>query len=276
MTTFTVHSFKGGSGKTSISINTCSLLAQLGYNVCLLDFDFHGPSLYALFNYPNHQEFRPKSYINDYIEENCNIDDILVNFKSLFKTKGDFYVAYANPSPAAIQNMIAKGRRWQMKAMERILTLKKKLTDNYHIDFTCFDSSPGLHYSSLNSIVASDLVILIVKYDLVDIEGTKTMLKGIHSALEKKTWLLVNRVPVYNDLEILQAGGHLSFVEEIFKSVIDENFSILGAIPCLCDVGLYLSSTSTESTRIYSLDQPDSPFVKSLDKIITVLTTNAT
>ena len=65
MTTFTVHSFKGGSGKTAISINVCALLANQGYNVALLDFDFHGPSLFSLFNFPDRPELKPKSYIND-------------------------------------------------------------------------------------------------------------------------------------------------------------------------------------------------------------------
>ncbi|MHA1991687.1 MAG: MinD/ParA family ATP-binding protein [Candidatus Hodarchaeales archaeon] len=273
MTTFTVHSFKGGSGKTAISINVCALLANQGYNIALLDFDFHGPSLVSLFNFPENPELKQNNYINDYIEENCSIDDILVDFSNKFKTKGKFFIAKASPNPAAIQNMIGKGRRWQMRAMEKILSLKKKLKESYNIDFICFDSSPGLHYSSLNSIVASDLVFLVVKYDISDFEGTLHMLKGIHSALEKKTWLLVNRVPVYNDLEILEAGGYLAIVEDKFKEAIDENFGILGSIPCLCDVGLYLSSTTLSSTRIFAIDQPESPFVKSLDKIVTILST---
>ena len=89
-----------------------------------------------------------------------------------------------------------------MKAMEKILSMKREL-QNRGIDYICFDTSPGLHYSSLNAIVASDLVFIVVKLDVSDFDGTIGMLKGIHSALEKKTWLIVNQVPVYNDLEIL-------------------------------------------------------------------------
>lgn len=263
-TTFTVHSFKGGTGKSSLSINIGALLANQGKNVALFDFDFSGPSLTTRFYHPD-PAYQPRRYLNDFIEENANLDDILVDFSPHYNTKGHFYVGFANPTTQAIQNIIAKGRRWQMKAMERILGMKRELHKNYNIDYICFDTSPGLHYSSLNAIVASDLVFLVVKLDVSDFEGTLQMLKGIHSALEKKTWLIINQVPVYNDLEILLKGEHVRMVEDKFRDVINENFGILGAIPCLCDVGL------GKGEIIFALEEPDSPFVRSLEGMMTVL-----
>lgn len=261
MQSFTMHSYKGGTGKTSLSINISAMLAKAGKNVAIFDFDFSGPSFTTRFKNP---DYKPKKFINDYIEELATLDEILVDFSPYYKTKGKFMVGFANPSTIAIQNIISKGRRWQMKAMEKILSMKREL-QNQGIDYICFDTSPGLHYSSLNAIVASDLVFIVVKLDVSDFDGTIGMLKGIHSALEKKTWLIVNQVPVYNDLDILMNSGHLQMVEETFKDVIDENFGILGIIPCLCDVGL------GKGEIIFSLEQPESPFVKSLEGMITVL-----
>ena len=261
MNTFTIHSFKGGTGKTSLSINLSAMLAKAGKNVAIFDFDFSGPSFTTRFRHP---DYKPKKFLNDYIEELATLDDILVDFSPHYNTKGKFLVGFANPSTTAIQNIISKGRRWQMKAMERILGAKRELQQR-GIDYMCFDTSPGLHYSSLNAIVASDLVFIVVKLDISDFDGTIGMLKGIHSALEKKTWLIVNQVPVYNDLDILMNSGHLQMVEETFKDVIDENFGILGIIPCLCDVGL------GKGEIIFALEQPESPFVKALEGMLTVL-----
>lgn len=261
MNTFTIHSFKGGTGKTSLSINISAMLAKSGKNVAIFDFDFSGPSFTTRFKNP---DFKPTKFLNDYIEEMATLDEIMVDFSPYYKTKGKFLVAFANPSTTAIQNIISKGRRWQMKAMERILGAKREL-QKQGIDYVCFDTSPGLHYSSLNAIVASDLVFIVVKLDVSDFEGTISMLKGIHSALEKKTWLIVNQVPVYNDLDILMNSNHLQMVEETFKDVIDDNFGILGIIPCLCDVGL------GKGEIIFSLEQPESPFVKALEGMLTVL-----
>ena len=268
--TFTIHSFKGGTGKTSLAINLCALLAKEGKNIALFDFDFSGPSLLTRFahSYDIKQKWQDKekfSYLNDYIDENALLSDILVELSPEMHTSGKYYIGFANPSTTAIQNIIAKGRRWQMKAIERILEMKRNLQQNYNIDYICFDTSPGLHYSSLNAIVASDLVFLIVKLDIADFEGTLQMLNGIHSALEKKTWLILNQVPVYNDLEILLEGEHTRMLENKFSDVINENFGILGTIPCLCDIGL------GKGEVIFALEEPDSPFVRSLEGMTTVL-----
>jgi len=46
--TIAVHSYKGGSGKTSFAINLASAYASVGKSVCLLDVDLKAPSS---FNY---------------------------------------------------------------------------------------------------------------------------------------------------------------------------------------------------------------------------------
>ena len=44
-----VHSYKGGTGKTSLSVNLAATYARRGKKVCLMDLDFRAPSLHALF-----------------------------------------------------------------------------------------------------------------------------------------------------------------------------------------------------------------------------------
>jgi len=46
--TIAVHSYKGGSGKTSFAINLASAYASVGKSVCLLYVDLKAPSS---FNY---------------------------------------------------------------------------------------------------------------------------------------------------------------------------------------------------------------------------------
>jgi len=55
------HSYKGGTGKTTLAANLAALLAKNGNRVFLLDLDFYAPSLQSYF------EAQPKKWINDFL-----------------------------------------------------------------------------------------------------------------------------------------------------------------------------------------------------------------
>ncbi len=48
-TVLTLHSYKGGTGKTFIATNLAAALASEGKRVCLIDFDLRAPSLAKVF-----------------------------------------------------------------------------------------------------------------------------------------------------------------------------------------------------------------------------------
>ena len=58
--TIAFHSYKGGTGKTTLITNLAVLYAKQGFNVCLVDFDLYAPSMSIYFNKT------PEMYINDF------------------------------------------------------------------------------------------------------------------------------------------------------------------------------------------------------------------
>jgi len=247
-----LHSYKGGTGKTLLSINLATTYVKRGKNVCLLDLDFRAPSLQAAFK-TNNAEY----WLNDYLNGICEIDKVLIDVTEKHGRSGKFFVGLANPTTEAIREMSAKDRKWEMRALGRLLSLKTSLLNDMHLDSVIFDTSPGLQYSSINAIVSADIVLVVTSLDASDIQGTRRMTRELYDLFDKKTGILMNKVPV----EILTSRKEKEKFYKHFNSV--HRLPILEAIPCFCDV------LRAGGTYIFAEEKPEHPFTKTLDKLAT-------
>ena len=244
--TLAVHSYKGGTGKTSISANLAAIFARRGFNVCLLDYDFRAPSLHVLFN------VKPKNWLNNFLESECEIKEAMIDLTDRYSTPGRFSVILADPSAKAIRRMMLKDREWEMKSLHRLLTTTTALHEKMHIDYIIIDTSPGLHYSSINALVASDLAIIVMKMDEYDIQGTQELIRGIYDQLGAKTYLLVNQI-------IDEENGYGEVVTGRFKDM-----------PQLHQLGIiqfHKEALMTGGRSIFALERPEHPFTRSLLRI---------
>jgi len=214
----TLHSYKGGTGKTLLSVNLATIFADKGKKVCLLDLDLRAPSLSATFK--NEQPY----WVNDYLNKACKIDSILTECTPPYVKEGRLFVGLADPSTVAIREMSSKDRKWGLEALGRLLALKNSLLNEMDFDYVICDSSPGLQYSSINTIVAADMVLVVTSIDKSDVDGTQRMINDLYELYEKKTGIIINKVPQ----TILSGKSHLKFDTH--------QLPIVGLVPCSCDV----------------------------------------
>jgi len=247
-----VHSYKGGTGKTILSINLAAALVKHGKKVCLMDLDFRAPSLSTLLKVE-----KADYWLNDYLNGICGIDKVLIDLTERIRDGGKLFVGLANPTTEAIRDISAKDRKWEMRALGRLLSLRNTLLNDKGFDYLVFDTSPGLQYSSINAIVSADLVIVASTLDKSDVEGTRRMLKELYDLFEKKTRIVTNKV-LYGE-KIKSVKDVRSQMEELY------GVPILGVIPCFCDV------SRAKGTLIFVEDKPDHPFTKIMDEIATEL-----
>jgi MinD-like ATPase involved in chromosome partitioning or flagellar assembly len=240
-----VHSYKGGTGKTLFSVNLAATFAKAGKKVCVFDLDFRAPSLFAILKTPN-ADF----WLNDYLNNTCEINKTLVNLSSRIPGNGKFYACLANPSTEAIRDMSSKDRKWEMRALGRLLALRESLFKDQEFDYLVFDTSPGLQYSSINAIVAADFVAVATTGDRSDVDGTKRMLAELYNLFEKKTGLVLNKV--------LDPSATAKKTEIQNKIKADYQVPMLGMVPCFCEI------LRAEGNLIFVQDKPDHPFTKIL------------
>jgi MinD-like ATPase involved in chromosome partitioning or flagellar assembly len=240
-----VHSYKGGTGKTLLSVNLAATLAKMGKKVCIFDLDFRAPSLFAILKTPN-AEF----WLNDYLNNTCEIDKTLIDLSSRVPGNGKLYTCLANPATEAIRDISSKDRKWEMRALGRLLALRESMLKDLKFDYLFFDTSPGLQYSSINAIVAADFVVVATTGDRSDVDGTKRMLAELYNLFEKKTGLVLNKV--------LDTSITAKKTEMRNKIKADYQVPMLGMVPCFCEI------LRAEGNLIFVQDKPDHPFTKVL------------
>ena len=245
-----VHSYKGGTGKTSLSVNLAATYARRGKKVCLMDLDFRAPSLHVLF-----KDYKAEYWLNDYLNGVCEIGKVLIDASRDHGNGGKLMVALANPSTEAIRDMTAKDRKWEMKALGRLLSLRSSIINDSDFDYLILDTSPGLQYSSINAIVSADLALVVTSLDASDINGSQRMTSELYDLFEKKTGILVNKV----------VADHLSSKEaqKKFNKYIKgvHTLPILATIPCYCEV------LRAAGNFIFSEEKPEHPFTKTIDEL---------
>ncbi len=241
-----VHSYRGGTGKSLFSSNLAAAYSKTE-KVCLLDYDFRAPSLHKMFSVPS-----PEYWVNDFLNGECEITDALT------EAYPNLYVGLACPDAEAIRDMMGKSRIWETEALKLTVSLKETLAGK-GFSKLIFDTTPGLHYSSINAVVGSDVVALIMRMDILDILGTKEMMKGVYELLERPSFVVVNMV--------------LRAQLEAFEPTLEKVFGkqTLGYLPCLCDVRsliakgkvIIIDEKTEYSTAILKLTKDIENFCKS-------------
>jgi chromosome partitioning protein len=226
------HSYKGGTGKTTIAANLAALLAKKGYRVFLLDLDVYAPSLQAYF------DTEPNKFINDFLNGTAEIRDVVIdltptleqvyssnnaasrtssnsninttntisNQKDLGKGKiaGKLWVGFCSSKKEEIYKLEGGGPGKQdsskIQLLRRFILLREQLISLHDADYIIIDTSPGIRYWSINALAVADTLFLTLKMGDLDITGTRKMAEEIYGSFTKfgaRSYLVMNRVAGY-------------------------------------------------------------------------------
>ena len=257
--TLAFHSYKGGTGKTTLVANLAATFAMMGMRVCLLDFDLYAPSLTAYFRKT------PELFLNDVLAGDAKIIDVLVDVSSELGLKGKLFLGFSSPKKGDIYEIeILHDMKWQYAAIRRFLAAKKELFSEYNIDYVFLDTSPGIRYWSLNTIATADFLFLLMKISDMDIIGTKRMIKDIYESLTElgsKYFIILNKVPGASpipEFHVKEAKERMLWETEVKK---DTGAEVIGSIPCFCDIQF------SRHEFLYAIKQPKHQFSRRLLEI---------
>ncbi|MEB0206809.1 P-loop NTPase [Pseudomonas sp. CCC3.1] len=154
-----IASGKGGTGKSTLSINLSMALTELGKRVTLLDANLELPSIATLLN------ISPTYTLTDLIEGRCSIHEVIhcgprgINF------------ILGSTLPKPITNLGPAHHFGIVNAFNAIAE---------EMDILIVDTAPGINKSVFNFIRASQDILLVTRSEPTAIASTNALLNALH------------------------------------------------------------------------------------------------
>jgi septum site-determining protein MinD len=187
--TISVHSFRGGTGKSNTTANLAALFAMQGLRVGVVDTDINSPGIHVIFNL---DENDVKHSLNDYLWDKCEIKDCAhdVTANLGVKVSGKIFLIPSSIKAGEIARILREG--YDVGLLNDGF---QNLIDDINLDILLIDTHPGLNEETLLSIAISDALVVIMRPDSQDYQGTAVTVEVARKLDVPKLLLLVNKVP---------------------------------------------------------------------------------
>ncbi|HEX5688575.1 MAG TPA: MinD/ParA family protein [Roseiflexaceae bacterium] len=187
-----VHSFRGGTGKSNITANLAALLAASGRRIGVVDTDIQSPGIHILFGV---DEASVAHSLNDYLWGRCDIQQaaIDVTTQAGAAIEGRIFLIPSSMKSGEIARILREG------CDARVLTSGfRKLIKTLDLDILLIDTHPGLNEETLLSIALSHALVMIMRPDQQDYAGTAVALEVATALNVPRLLMCVNKVlPVF-------------------------------------------------------------------------------
>ena len=252
--TISIHSFRGGTGKSNLTANIAALIALKGSRVGIIDTDIQSPGIHVLFGL---DEDNVEYTLNDYLWGYCNVEKTAydVSSKIIEDSKysqqdndnlGAIYLIPSSIKAGEIAQILSEGYD-----VEMLKNGFNQLIDCLELDYLLIDTHPGLNEETLVSIGLSDLAIIIMRPDYQDYQGTAVTIEVAQELEVPEMFLVVNKVLDDFDFDAIEKE-----VKEKYKVPVG------GILPLSTDV-VRLASHS-----LFCINFPEHPFTQEVNKII--------
>ncbi len=236
-----IHSFRGGTGKTTISTNVASLLAKSGLRVGLLDSDIQSPGAHILFGLNSNQVSKA---LNHFLWGECEIGDTAyeVTDKLGDTTEGKLFIIPSSIQASDIARILRDG--YDEKKIQDALG---QIGDTLELDILIVDTHPGFNDTNLLIVALSETLGVLLRPDQQDYQGTSVTMQIAKKLEVPEIKLIVNKSPSLFNPEMVRTK-----VEEAYGSDVAALLQHSNEVMALAGNG------------IFALESPNDPFTEQI------------
>ncbi|MBD2462617.1 MinD/ParA family protein [Oscillatoria sp. FACHB-1407] len=241
-----IHSYRGGTGKSNSTANLAATVARYGYRVGIVDTDIQSPGIHVLFGFDEDSIDRS---LNDYLWGRRAIGDVAYDVTSVLEGKGDsrskVFLVPSSVKAGEIARVLREG--YDVGLLNEGF---QDLIEALQLDYLFIDTHPGLNEETLLSITISDVLVLILRPDQQDYQGTAVTVDVARKLEVPKLLMVVNKAPTVFDFDQLRQR-----IQETYEA------DVAGILPH-SDEMMVLASAG-----VFSIKYPDHHLTKVIDAI---------
>jgi len=243
-TIVSVHSFRGGTGKSNLTANLAAAIAGRGKRVGIVDTDIQSPGIHVLFGLDEEKTDRA---LNDYLWGRCAVEETAhdVTPVEVADRDGRVFLIPSSIRPGEIARVLREG--YDVGLLNDGF---RELIRRLRLDTLFIDTHPGLNEETLLSIAISDVLVLILRPDRQDFQGTAVTVEVARKLGVPRMRLVVNKALASMDTAALRQQVEATYDTEV------------AAVFPLCEEMLQLASGG-----LFCLYRPDHPFTHELSRL---------
>jgi septum site-determining protein MinD len=242
-----IHSFRGGTGKSNVIANLAAQIALADKRVGVVDSDIQSPGIHVLFGL---DETNTGNTLNDFLHGHCTIREVAYSIGDSTGQRAQLAGKHLWLFPSSIRGREISQILREGFDINLLNTGLQTLMKEFDLDYLFIDTHPGLNEETLLSIAISDLLIVILRPDNQDFQGTAVTVDVARSLDVPNLQLMVNKaVPGYDYDDLKEQ------IEGAYRA------PLTGILP------LNFELAKNASKDLFSLSAPGHPWSQELRKV---------
>jgi len=190
-----VHAFPGRNNKSNLSANVAAQLAREGMRVGVIDADVQSPGIHVLFGLKGDDI---TASLNDFLFDGVPIEDVAIDVTPP-GLSGRIHLIPSSIRPGEITRVLRNGYDSQ-----QLVQGLREFVDELGLDALLVDTHPGLQEETLLSLVVADTLLVVLRPDQQDYEGTGVTVHVAKELEVPRIALVVNKSPATFDPAVVR------------------------------------------------------------------------